>query len=309
MSPRKLIAHGYVLASADMRGTGASFGTWSECSDPMSSLDGYDITEWLAAQPWCDGTVGMFGASYEGRMQLNTASAAPPHLKAIMPEVSPFDWYEIIHEGGIYQRSFDGMGDGFRTNDVDAPAAPVDDDHDGWQVAQASKEHEQGNDYAATKGKLPFRDSENEKGVAQWLERSGEALLAGIVSSGVASYHTSGLLARVGLDQLLWFGNLARSATGNRHRIWMGPWGAGGVVFAEPEYKEIGPPRRCASSTTGSKASTTGSWTSLLSCTAPRCRPTTAATSSGALCRAGRHPMFKRLTSISCPVPRARSLR
>ena len=44
---RKLIAHGYVLAAADMRGTGASFGTWSECSDPASSLDGYDVNEWL----------------------------------------------------------------------------------------------------------------------------------------------------------------------------------------------------------------------------------------------------------------------
>jgi putative CocE/NonD family hydrolase len=238
LTPRKLIAHGYVLASADMRGTGASFGNWSECSDPSSSSDGYDITEWLAAQPWCNGSIGMLGASYEGRMQLNTASAAPPHLKAIMPEVSPFDWYEIIHDGGIYESRFEWTGDHFRGCDVDPPVAPVDDDLDGSMAALASKEHEAGNDYSATKGDLPFRDSRNANGVTQWLERSGEVLLPGIINSGVATYQTSGFFARVGIDQLLWFSNLARSATGNRHRILIGPWPHGGVIFSAPETRE-----------------------------------------------------------------------
>jgi putative CocE/NonD family hydrolase len=236
---RKLIAHGYVLAAADMRGTGASFGTWTECSDPTSASDGYDINEWLAAQPWCDGNVGMFGASYEGRMQLNVASAAPPHLRAIMPEVSPFDWYAIIHRGGSYSQFWPSIGTHFRGCDLDPSVAPVDDDPDGLQVTEARRAHEQGNDYTATSGAMPFRDRSNAAGIHQWLERSGEALLPGIERSGVASYHTSGWFATMGLDQLLWYSNLARSATGERHRILMGPWSAGGLALGAPADKEL----------------------------------------------------------------------
>jgi uncharacterized protein len=235
---RKLLTHGYVLAAADMRGTGASFGTWSECSDPSSATDGYDVTEWLAEQEFCDGNVGMFGASYEGRMQLNAASAAPPHLKAIMPEVSPFDWYTVIHEGGSYSSRFVNTGTHFRNCDLDASVAPVDDDPEGMLAADARRGHEEGNDYAATSGELPFRDALH-GGVRHWQGRSGEELLPGIEASGVASYQTSGWYARVGLEQLLWFSNMSRSATGSRHRMLIGPWSTGGVVGATPEEKEV----------------------------------------------------------------------
>jgi uncharacterized protein len=68
-----------------------------------------------------------------------------------------------------------------------------------------------------------------------WQERSGEALLPGIIESGVATYHTTGWFAPVGRDQLLWFSNLARSKTGAKHRILVGPWPAGGIAAATPE--------------------------------------------------------------------------
>jgi uncharacterized protein len=225
----KLLSHGYVLAAADMRGTGASFGTWSECSASSSSLDGYDVNEWLAAQPWCSGVTGMFGVSYEGRMQLNTASAAPPSLKAIVPEVSPFDWYSIIHEGGIYGNLFRGIETHFRACDTDPAVAPVDGD-DGSLVAAAQRGHEAGNDYSAVAGRWPFRDTVAATGEQPWLDRDGVHLVRGIERSGVATYHSSGWFARVGIDQLLWFANLARTATGDRHRILMGPWPQGGVA-------------------------------------------------------------------------------
>jgi putative CocE/NonD family hydrolase len=237
LAPRLLVSHGYVLASADMRGTGASFGNWTEASDPVSSRDGFDITEWLASQPWCDGKVGMLGASYEGRMQLNTAAAAPPHLLAIMPEVSPFDWYEIIHDGGMYEARFEGTGAMFRSCDVEPPIAPVDKDTDGSQLAEALAIHA-ANDYAATSGEIPLRDGVGAGGVAQWLERSGEALLPGIVLSEVATYQTTGFFARVGVDQLLWFANLERSRSRGRHKMLIGPWPHGGVFFGGPPTRQ-----------------------------------------------------------------------
>jgi len=47
--------------------------------------DAYDLIEWIAAQPWCDGNVGMIGISDFARRQLIAARHQPPHLKAIFP--------------------------------------------------------------------------------------------------------------------------------------------------------------------------------------------------------------------------------
>ncbi len=230
---RKLLAHGYVLAFADMRGTGASFGVRGECSDPMDSQDGYDLNEWLAVQPFCDGRVGMFGVSYEGRTQLNTASVAPPHLRAIVPEVSPFDWYHIVWQGGVNR--FGVIGQHFPATDAVQNVAPVDDDTDGALLAEALRTHKEGNDYTAMIGGLPHRDSA-QAGEQPWIERSGGALVGGIARSGIATYHRVGWFANVRLEQLLWFSNLARLENGNRHRIMVGPWPAGGV---NPEHYEM----------------------------------------------------------------------
>lgn len=49
----------------------------------------YDLVEWAAAQPWCDGTIGMVGISYLAMTQLEAAVERPPHLKAILPVGSP----------------------------------------------------------------------------------------------------------------------------------------------------------------------------------------------------------------------------
>jgi len=47
--------------------------------------DGHDLVEWLAAQPWCDGSVTMWGGSYGGFDQWMTLKESPPHLKTIVP--------------------------------------------------------------------------------------------------------------------------------------------------------------------------------------------------------------------------------
>ena len=72
----------------------------------MMRRDAYDITEWLATQPWCDGSVGMFGRSYMGITQYIAASMAPPHLKAIYPEMAMFDLYDTVYPGGIMRNGF-----------------------------------------------------------------------------------------------------------------------------------------------------------------------------------------------------------
>jgi uncharacterized protein len=78
-----LARRGYVVAVQDVRGRFNSDGTFFPYRDETN--DGHDTVEWVADQPWCDGNVGMYGASYYGRTQCAAAAGHPPHLKAIVP--------------------------------------------------------------------------------------------------------------------------------------------------------------------------------------------------------------------------------
>ncbi|MBX7211591.1 MAG: CocE/NonD family hydrolase [Verrucomicrobiaceae bacterium] len=92
---------GYVVAVADSRGRFDSEGTWDPF-DPKHKTDGYDLVEWLAHRPWCDGRVGMMGLSYMGWAQWWTASQAPPSLKCIVPEVAPPDaMFNTPYQNGV----------------------------------------------------------------------------------------------------------------------------------------------------------------------------------------------------------------
>ena len=83
----ELVRHGYIVAVQDCRGRYNSDGVF----DPyrQEHADGFDTIEWLAAQDWCDGNVGMMGRSYVGQTQWFAASHAPKALKAIVPTASP----------------------------------------------------------------------------------------------------------------------------------------------------------------------------------------------------------------------------
>jgi uncharacterized protein len=83
----ELAQRGYIVAFNDCRGRFNSDGVFRPYFDEAD--DGFDTVEWIAAQDWCDGSVGMTGGSYVGQTQWYAASRLPPHLKAIVPIVSP----------------------------------------------------------------------------------------------------------------------------------------------------------------------------------------------------------------------------
>lgn len=101
------IARGYAYVAADMRGSGASFG-WNDVMTPLMVEDAGVIVDWIAAQPWSDGNVGMFGGSYEGWSQFATAAAKPEALKAIVPVHTGWDGM-IVQPGGIFSYAFTEM--------------------------------------------------------------------------------------------------------------------------------------------------------------------------------------------------------
>ena len=78
LQARFFARRGYAFAVQDVRGRFSSPGEWRPFVH--EALDGYDAIEWLAAQPWSDGQVGMIGPSYLGWVQWFAASQHPPHL-------------------------------------------------------------------------------------------------------------------------------------------------------------------------------------------------------------------------------------
>jgi len=81
---RTLVDHGYAVIGVNARGTGCSQGVF-DFLGPAYGRDGHDIVEWVAAQAWSDGAVGMANWSWAGMSQLVTAAERPPHLKALAP--------------------------------------------------------------------------------------------------------------------------------------------------------------------------------------------------------------------------------
>lgn len=93
---------GYVGCRLDIRGTGSSPGIAYDEYTPEETQDGYDVVEWLAAQPWCSGQVGMWGISYGGFTSIQVAMLQPPSLKAIIPVYATDDRYtdDVHYIGG-----------------------------------------------------------------------------------------------------------------------------------------------------------------------------------------------------------------
>jgi uncharacterized protein len=219
---RNLIMHGYVAASADVRGSGASFGASKGIFTKEETQDAYEITEWLAGQPWSNGNVGMFGGSYLGITQLMAAGAKPPHLKAIFPVVALFDLYEFGTQGGIPKDDFlRSWSDLTVRLDTEQPAAPVDADKDGSLLKRAIEQHRKENrPLISIMPGLNFRDSVDPvSGEAPGLAWHPAARLADINASGVPVYIWGGWFDSFTRHAFLAFRNLT-----SPRRLVVGAW-------------------------------------------------------------------------------------
>ena len=188
----QLVKYGYVVAVADFRGTYASFGRnagfnrgeWQDAA----RFDAYDITEWLAAQPYSNGKVGMWGCSATGGSQMQALSTAPPHLKAIFPMSCEWDVYSWVAVGGMTPPPGGPtqIMRGAPREERDRAAVPVDADRDSSLLRAAIAEHQ---DNLETAGYVPFRDSvSKEFGNAWWIKSSPSTYRDAINKSGIAVY-------------------------------------------------------------------------------------------------------------------------
>ncbi|MEM6416034.1 MAG: CocE/NonD family hydrolase [Pseudomonadota bacterium] len=151
----QLLRHGYIVAIAGVRGTGASFGEYPGLYTEKQRQDGYDLVEWLAEQDYSNGRVGMFGGSYNGQSLLSVMHAAPPSLKATVPSVAQFDTYDLWAGGtGVFKTAGLGWilseakaGGRLESESEKSPVlriVPVDADKDRTMLKQALEERKKG---------------------------------------------------------------------------------------------------------------------------------------------------------------------
>lgn len=104
--PRFYVRRGYAHVIVNARGTGLSTGEYSHYG-PRDVDDVIEVIAWIAAQPWCSGGVGMFGASYFSVCAKQVAARNPPHLKAVFAPYGYTDFYrDKFYHGGILAISF-----------------------------------------------------------------------------------------------------------------------------------------------------------------------------------------------------------
>jgi len=101
INPQWWVPRGYAAVRIDGRGSGKSPGQCQPWS-LAEAVDFYDAIEWAAAQPWCNGKIGLLGISYYAINQWFVANLRPPSLKAIIPWEGFADIYrDALYHGGI----------------------------------------------------------------------------------------------------------------------------------------------------------------------------------------------------------------
>lgn len=165
-------SHGYAVAIGEMRGSGASYGRRELDRGPQIGRDGKDVVDWLAAQPWSNGKVGMIGASYQGFAQYAVAAERPAALKAVFPEIAGFDDYtSMFHPGGIFVPALsESATASIRRDDLNAylldnprkhlPSVPVVDEDGDGQLADEIPFDRNGNGEFLDEGPPTYADGE-----------------------------------------------------------------------------------------------------------------------------------------------------
>lgn len=210
-----LVRFGYNVAVADVRGTGASFGARRMMADANEANDGFDVTEWLAKQPWSDGNIGMTGCSYFGMTALRTATTTPPHLRAMFVGTTIFDQYTGFADGGIVSESLYDQTFPQAYRESVAPVAGAED-----LLSQAFLAHRANTDMGTFFKSVPYRDSHSSITNDSWWERSSiYPYIDKMAAAKIAFYIYAGLYDHHTMAGVLTFNNLK-----NPTKLTYGPW-------------------------------------------------------------------------------------
>jgi hypothetical protein len=159
-------SHGYATLAVDVRGTGASSGTWTMPWSAEEVRDYGEVVDWVLAQPWSDGKVGVYGNSYGGNAALLLASLNHPAVKAVLPRHYEFDEFtDVPFPGGVMNdwliKTWDEAN---HQLDQGAGVKPVDADADRSLLRGAIREHSKNIELYKAARQLTFRDDRIDAG-------------------------------------------------------------------------------------------------------------------------------------------------
>lgn len=216
----QLVKYGYVVVEVERRGLGASFGARRGYNDRTEARDAFEVTEWLAKQPWSTGKVGVQGCSNTGDAAMHAASYAPPSLKAVMAGCFSWSKFDGFLRGGVPAQW--GVGPE-RPLDVQLrEAQPVDGDESRALLAQAIEQHRDATPLAEMWRGMPYRDSWSDLTASRfWLEGSVATYRDALRRSGAAFYLWGGWMDEFRREGLIAWANLKGS---NPARVVIGPW-------------------------------------------------------------------------------------
>lgn len=99
---------GYAVVIQDTRGRFASEGeNLPFAADGWeTAADGFDTTEWVSRQAWCNGRIGTYGGSAVGITQLLLAGSGTPRLTAQHITVgAPSLYHDCVYPGGVFKKA------------------------------------------------------------------------------------------------------------------------------------------------------------------------------------------------------------
>ncbi len=242
---------GYAVVIVDVRGTGASYGTWLMPWTDEEINDLGEVLDWIARQPWSNGRVGAYGISYHG----NTAELAVTNrrkaLKIAAPMYSDYDPYQLVSPGGVFNdlfiKKWQEMNYALDMNKKQGPfylqlleklfdygTKPVDEDRGKKLLKKALEEHKKnGNIYEMTAG-VEFRDDDLGNGYRfSDISPCGKRRKA-IEEAEVPLYIYAGWLDANTVDGAL---DRYNNSTSLQHLV-IGPWSHSGQTFVDPLLKE-----------------------------------------------------------------------
>lgn len=239
-------SHGYALVLVDVRGTGASFGTWPYPWDEESIQDAGEIVDWIVAQPWSNGKVGGYGISYVGTTAELLAVTGHPAVKAAIPMFNHPDAYvDVGFPGGVLNERFIKIWGHFdRTLDrnqipgefgilgrlVLKGVKPVDSDEGRQLLEAAIRSHADNGDVFEMAQMVTFRDDGHEDIGICMEDVAVHRFREQIEGSGVALFGWGSWMDAGTADAVL-----RRFQTyDNAQRAVIGAWEHGGRFHASP---------------------------------------------------------------------------
>ena len=237
---------------ADLRGTGASFGTLTAELGSAMIADVGSLADWIAAQPWSNGRVGVTGVSYSGDTAMLSLALRNPHITAAAPISYDFDPYEdLARPGGILIQPLidpvraaaadprQGRRHDLRHQRRDradlqefgltgAAPEPVDGPHGEALLAQARAEHFHNVNLVDMATAGVYRNYTS--GPQSWTVASVGDKIAAIEAGGVPILTFAGWLDAGTADGVL----SEFTSMSNTQEDWIGPWSHGQGYIADP---------------------------------------------------------------------------